>query len=148
MFEIGRVYRRRELHDSYGGQRQGGISTPAQHRMVLLFMDPVGQDYGYSDGWQADGTFHFAGEGRRGDMQFVRGNAAIRDHQEQRKALHLFQAAGKGQVRYMGEMVCLGHDLVPGTPDLKDRPRTAIVFRLAPVHVDCEAKRELTDGAG
>ena len=66
-------------------------------------------------------------------MGFVRGNAAIRDHQEHGKAVHLFEAAGKGYVRYLGEMECVGTEIVADTPDLKDRPRKAIVFRLSPV---------------
>ena len=31
MFVQGKLYVRRDLHRSYGGQRQGGISTPSQH---------------------------------------------------------------------------------------------------------------------
>jgi len=135
MFNVGKVYRRKELHDRYGGQRQGGISTPSNRPFILLFTDPVGEDYGYSDGWQPDGTFRFTGEGRRGDMQYVRGNAALRDHQDNGKALHLFEAAGKGHVRYLGEMSCIRAQIVPNTPDLKDRSRSAIVFHLA--RVDC-----------
>ena len=34
MFEPGRTYQRRELHDMVGGQRQGGISTPAMKAVV------------------------------------------------------------------------------------------------------------------
>ena len=33
MFVPGQIYhRQREIHDVYGGQRQGGISTPSGHK--------------------------------------------------------------------------------------------------------------------
>jgi hypothetical protein len=51
MFEVGRVYdRRREIHKPYGGQHQGGISTPRGRPFVLLFTSPTGEQYGYKDG--------------------------------------------------------------------------------------------------
>jgi 5-methylcytosine-specific restriction enzyme A len=34
MFIQGHVYRRSDLHNQYGGQRQGGISTPSQYPLV------------------------------------------------------------------------------------------------------------------
>ncbi len=38
MFEVGRVYNRRlEIHEPYGGQRQGGISTPRDWPFIFLF---------------------------------------------------------------------------------------------------------------
>lgn len=56
MFVKGEVYRRRDLHALYGGQQQGGISTPSIHPIIFLFTSPLGEEYGYSDGWQKDGT--------------------------------------------------------------------------------------------
>ena len=49
MFVQGQVYRRRDLHDQYGGQQQGGISTPANYPIILLFTCESGQQYGYAD---------------------------------------------------------------------------------------------------
>ena len=96
MFIQGHVYRRRDLHDRYGGQRQGGISTPSQYPFILLFTGESGEQHGYADGWSADGLFLYTGEGQQGDMAFVRGNAAIRDHIDQGKDLHLFAQVKKG----------------------------------------------------
>ena len=49
MFEVGEEYRRRELHERYGGQEQGGISTPSQHPFIMLFWGDTGEQYGYKD---------------------------------------------------------------------------------------------------
>ncbi len=51
MFAQSQEYRRRDLHDQLGGQRQGGISTPADQSIILLFTGNSGEQYGYSDGW-------------------------------------------------------------------------------------------------
>src|SRR3989442_510614 len=130
MFIPGRVYKRRDLHAKCGGQRQGGISTPQGHPVVLLFTGESGHKYGYSDGPQEDGTFWYTGEGQVGDMQMVKGNLAIRDHQARGKSLHLFEQVQRGMVRYVGEATYVGHHFAPA-PDRDGRPRQAIVFDLS-----------------
>lgn len=134
MFAPGKVYRRRDIHALFGGQEQGGISTPADHKVVFVFTGPAGEEYGYSDGWADDGSYHYFGEGQLGDMEFSRGNAAIRDHEKNGKQLHLFTTQGtdSGYVRYVGEMRYVGHHFVQA-PDKRGRMRRAIVFHLARV---------------
>lgn len=124
-------YRRAALHDRYGGQRQGGIATPADHPIILLFSSPRGSAYGYRDGWTAEGFYLYTGEGQRGDMGLTRGNAAILGHADDGKDLHLFEAVGKGAVEYIGRMVCIGHEWRVGM-DLDGNPRKIIIFSLAP----------------
>lgn len=130
-FEPGHVYsRRQDLHGRYGGQRQGGISTPADHDLIFLFTSAAGQEYGYKDEFRPDGTFWYIGEGQEGHMEMTRGNRAIRDHQTDGKALHLFEGLGEGLVRYLGPAVCLGHHR-EDRPDAHGNMRSAIVFELA-----------------
>ena len=124
-------YRRAALHDRYGGQRQGGISTPAQSPIILLFSSPRGADFGYRDGWTSEGLYLYTGEGQRGDMTLSRGNAAIAEHADAGRDLHLFEAAGKGFVEYVGRMVCVGSEWRMGA-DTEGRPRKVVVFALAP----------------
>jgi hypothetical protein len=50
-FKVGSLYKRKDIHDIYGGQRQGGISTPANYPFIFLFSSERGKDYGYQDGW-------------------------------------------------------------------------------------------------
>jgi 5-methylcytosine-specific restriction protein A len=134
VFEKDRVYRRRDLHELHGGQRQGGISTPAGQPFILLFTGSSGEQYGYRDGWEADGTtFRYSGEGQEGSMQFAGGNAAIRDHAATGKDLYLFEADGRGKARYLGQMVCAEYEVVPNVPDRSQKPRDAIVFRLVSI---------------
>jgi 5-methylcytosine-specific restriction protein A len=132
-FEIGRVYSRRaDIHARYGGQQQGGISTPARFRCVFLFTGPTGEQHGYRDGWNDDGVFLYTGEGQLGDMQFVRGNLKIRDHAADGRDLHLFEALASGEgYRYLGCFDCVGWEYRRG-PDRAGQDRQVIVFQLLP----------------
>ena len=60
----GQEYKRTELHDHFGGSRQSGISTPADNDLIFIFTGETGEQYGYEDGWQGDGYFHYTGEGQ------------------------------------------------------------------------------------
>ena len=81
VFEIGQRYDRRALHEVYSGQRYRGIATPADTAVVFLFTGEAGENHGYNDTFQSDGTFVYTGEGREGDMTMDGGNLAIRNHQ-------------------------------------------------------------------
>jgi 5-methylcytosine-specific restriction protein A len=73
MFEVGQLYdRRREIHEPYGGQQQGGISTPREHPFVLLFTSQTGEQYGYEDGWEENGVFLYTGGPGRGSAVYSR----------------------------------------------------------------------------
>lgn len=102
--ELGALYSRRdEIHRWFGGQSQSGICTPSEHKVILLFTGASGLSHGYADYVDEEG-FHIYGEGQSGDMQYRRGNRALRDHEQHGKKLLLFQALGKSlPVRYLGE---------------------------------------------
>ncbi len=72
-FELGQTYKRSDLHACYGGQRQGGISTPKGHPLIFLFTGRTGGQYGYRDELE-NGMFRYTGEGQSGDMEFKAGN--------------------------------------------------------------------------
>jgi 5-methylcytosine-specific restriction enzyme A len=130
-FEVGRVYHRRDdIHTRFGGQRQGGISTPSGVPYIFLFTGESGEQYGYKDDWNEDGVYLYTGEGQVGDMQFVRGNRAIRDHLADGKDLLMFKNLGRGKgVRFLGSFACASWETRTG-PDLNGHDREVIVFHL------------------
>lgn len=130
---------RRVLQEEYGGRTQGGIGPSKKTPNVLIFSDPIaGEPHGYYDGWQADGCFHYTGEGQRGDQQMKSGNAAILNHRAEGRALRLFEGA-RGTVTYLDEF-----ELDPAEPFYRtDAPETGngplrevIVFRMRPKTID------------
>lgn len=133
MFEKGEIYNRRnDLHRLYGGQMQGGISTPSKHNFIMLFTSTTGEQYGYKDGWNSDGYYIYTGEGQDGDMSFTRGNLAIRDHEKKNKELHVFEYVSMGHVKYVGQMIYQDHKIIQGK-DIKGNVRKIITFILKPV---------------
>ena len=134
MFELGRAYKRRdEIHKVYGGQEQGGISTPAGHPLIFLFTGEAGHDYGYKDGPDENGVFRYTGEGQVGDMEFTNGNRAIRDHVANGKDIHLFEKSYPDRlVRYLGQYVCTDWERGRG-PDREGNDRELIIFHLVPL---------------
>jgi len=132
MFKQDEIYKRTELHEKYGGQMQGGISTPSKHNFIFLFSSDKGEQYGYRDGWENNKIFRYTGEGQEGDMTFSRGNLAIRDHLANGKDLCLFEYVRQGYVRYVGQLSYQRHEIKEGT-DKNGKPRKIIVFELARV---------------
>jgi 5-methylcytosine-specific restriction protein A len=134
MFEIEAEYRRRDLHDRFGGNRQSGISYSKNSPIIFLFTSENKDRFGYHDGWTPEGDFLYSGEGQIGDMEMSRGNLAILEHEKNGKEIHLFAKSRKSMVRYIGQMKYHSHEIRESTPDLHLQTRTSIVFRLTPVY--------------
>lgn len=134
-FEVGALYnRQKQIHGVFGGQRQGGISTPKEHPLVIAFTGEAGVAHGYHDFWDDDEVFHYFGEGQVGDMKYAGGNQAIAEHVKNGETLVLFQMLGKRlPYRYLGKFACKSSYIRPDTPDRDGQPRAAIVFRLEPL---------------
>ncbi|MCE5163749.1 HNH endonuclease [Plesiomonas sp. PI-19] len=130
MFEIGKEYKRKEeIHGLYGGQAQGGISTPKSHPVVFIFTSDAGEQHGYRDEYHEDGLFWYTGEGQVGDMKMVSGNKAIFEHSKNGKTIHVFEYTRKAYVRYIGSAECLGYH-EEDRPDRYGNNRTAFIFHL------------------
>jgi len=66
-FEIGDLYNRREeIHARFGGSKQSGISPSRQSPYIFIFTGAMGEQYGYTDGWDENRIFRYTGEGQRG----------------------------------------------------------------------------------
>ena len=128
------IFKRCDLHARLGGQERGGIITPANHPLILIVSGNSGRQHGYEDQWSDDGIFFYYGEGQRGDMQFIKGNRAVRDHAANGEDVYLFEEVPKrdGFLRCRGQVVCTGSSWVDA-PDSSKRMRKAIVFEFTPL---------------
>ncbi len=130
MFEIGKIYNRRsDIHGLYKGQQYGGIATPAEHPYIFIFTGKAGDEYGYIDDFDPNGTFRYTGEGQEGNMKMTKGNLAIHDHQRNNKAILLFESTSRGFVRFLGYCNYIFHH-IEERPDRNGELRDAIVFHL------------------
>lgn len=126
-FVEGRVYRRRDVHESgLGGNRQKGISYPAGGTYVLLFSDPDSKhDWGYKDSWLGNDQYSYYGEWNgTGDMLDIGGNRAL---VERSPEIYLFVKVTGGH-RFAGRFTCISQTRTPATRDGKEY--SAIVFTL------------------
>lgn len=131
----GDILPRREVHDRYGGSRQGGIAPSSRTNVVLFFTDPAtGHRHGYYDGWGSDGLFHYVGEGQQGDQQIIRMNKSIAEHRTAGRTLEGFRANGK-LVRYLGEFELIDHYYTDAhETNNPEVIRQVVVFRLRPLN--------------
>lgn len=132
----GDTVRRRSVHDAYGGQRQGGISTPRDSQHILVFTNPkAGEKFGYADfeGLREDGSYAYTGEGQNGHQQFKGGNSAIRDAAQNGKTIRLFRTSGSSAT-YVGAFTTGSPPYAIETiPDADSNPRDGIIFNLLPL---------------
>lgn len=121
------IYNRRsDIHRIYGGNWQGGICPSKSFPYIFIFTGNSGQQHGYQDGWDNPDVFTYTGEGQDGDMDFVRGNLALRDHLQNGKRVFLFEFYKKGFVKFISEVEVLDVDF--DSKDFNGKNRKIIKF--------------------
>ena len=121
------VYKRSDIHDYYGGNRQGGIAPSAKVPYIFIFSGKSGSQYGYKDGWDNPNIFSYTGEGQVGDMKFIKGNLALRDHINNGKRVFLFEFERVAYVKFISELEFFDIGLFD-TPDINRNERIGIKF--------------------
>jgi 5-methylcytosine-specific restriction protein A len=122
------IYNRRaDIHAHYGGNWQSGICPSTTFPYIFIFSGKTGHQHGYKDGWDNPNVFTYTGEGQSGDMKFIKGNLALRDHLKNGKRVFLFEIEGKGFVRFISEVEFYDVDFFE-THDTKRELRQGIKF--------------------
>lgn len=104
IFAAEQIYKRSQIHDNFGGNRQGGISPSAKGSYIFIFSGQSGHQHGYKDQWENDDIFSYTGEGQLNDMQFIKGNLALREHLRRGKRVFLFFHHQKAFVKFEAEL--------------------------------------------
>lgn len=98
------IYKRSAIHDQFGGNRYGGIAPCAKFPYIFIFTGTQGAAHGYLDGWDNPNIFCYTGEGQNGDMKFVKGNLALREHLNNGKRVFLFEYVRSAYVKFVSEL--------------------------------------------
>jgi 5-methylcytosine-specific restriction enzyme A len=93
----------------------------------FIFSGKSGHQHGYKDGWDNSNVFSYTGEGQKGDMKFIKGNLALRDHLKNGKRVFLFEFYSKGYVKFKCEVEAFDADYFE-THDTSDLTRIGIKF--------------------
>lgn len=132
---VGETLLRRDLHDRWGGGRYGGMEPALKAESVFLFTKPtVGELFGYKyDGWHADGTFHYTGDGQEGDQSpDAGGNRSLLKAPSQARAIRLFRSE-ETSTTYIGKFTLADPPYYTAdAPDRNGEVRSVLVFRLVP----------------
>jgi 5-methylcytosine-specific restriction enzyme A len=142
-FERGRRYKRKaDIHKPFGGSGQSGIAPSRRAPAIFIFTGESGEQFGYEDSFDSNGVFSYTGEGQVGDMEFTRGNLAIREHAKTGRSIHVFRALPRGsEHEYLGEFAYANHAFRMGR-DKNGSERRVIVFNLVPVGLVADFERE------
>jgi hypothetical protein len=140
------------MHDVVGGSFRHGMTTCNDGQEFLLFHDAKkSKKFGYDiwEGFQADGSFHYSGQGTSGDQELTKSNAALLAAHETGKPIHLIETRD-GICTYLGRYI-LGEPKYFSklAPDISmSEMRSIFVFNLLPTsHLNSEKKfGELTHG--
>jgi len=140
--QVGETLQRTELHDRWGGGRYGGMEPSVKANSVFLFTNPSkGEAFGYRyDGWHADGTFRYTGDGQVGDQSPSEGgNKALLDAADRGRTIRLFRSQGR-DTTYLGEFTLADDPYdIAEAPDREGLLRSVLVFRLTPTeHVQVD----------
>lgn len=136
--------RRADIHALYGGNWQSGICPSANFPYIFIFSGKAGNQHGYKDGWVNKNVFSYSGEGQSGDMQFTKGNLALRDHFKNGKRVFLFESESKGFAKFISEVEFYDADYFE-THDTKGETRTGIKFFFKRIGIQLPAIPELFD---
>ncbi len=133
----GESFKRSDLHELFGGSFQQGMTSANEKSDFLIFHDEVNnQEFGYDiwQGFQADGSFHYTGQGIKGDQKMSRSNLALLRANDQMLPIHLIESS-KGLCTYIGRFA-LGEPpyFEKLAPDIQGgNLRKVFVFNLIPL---------------
>ena len=135
---IGAKIARKEIHDRFGGVREGGISPVFEKsKNIMIFSHPrANAEHGYEpDVWLDEDTFLYCGEGPSGDQQMVRYNKSVLQHSEKDKVLRVFDGT-RGEVTYKGAFELDSEDpwFYKDSIGFDGSPRKVIMFRMLRVN--------------
>ncbi|WP_151083873.1 hypothetical protein [Nocardioides cynanchi] len=134
--EVGETLLRKDLHDRWGGGRYGGMEPSVKAQSVFIFSNPsVGAAFGYKyDGWHADGTLHYTGDGQVGDQSLrTGGNKSLMDAGKLGRTIRVFRSEER-DTTYLG-LFELAHPPYyrADALDRQGEVRSVLVFRLSPL---------------
>ncbi|MEH7435145.1 hypothetical protein, partial [Bacillus thuringiensis] len=126
-------YTRKEIHSIWGGSDIRGISVSREYPYIFLFRRILGQEEKDEYRWGENDTYYYPGEKYLGGGKLSQGNQQIKDHLINNKRIFLFEYSGRGKVKYVDEVVCVGYDF-EGKLVRNESEHNILIFKLITVN--------------
>ena len=144
-YMLGESFKRSELHERIGGSFRHGMTSANKGADFLLFHDEESNyRFGYDQwqGFQADGSFHYTGQGIKGDQKLTRSNLGLLRTNEKSLPIRLIESKG-GICTYLGRFALGAPQYFEKlAPDVKKESlRKVFVFNLIPVSAVKDIKK-------
>ena len=133
----GDKFKRADMHKLVGGSFRHGMTKCNEGKDFLLFHDAKNsKKFGYDkwEGLQADGSFHYSGQGTVGNQKLTRANLGLVNANKKGIPIHLIESIG-GTCNYLGQYI-LGDPMfsIEKAPDVqRELEREIFVFKLIPI---------------
>lgn len=72
-------------------------------------MEKKAGSFVYHDHWTEDGDYIYSGEGKTGDQKLTKGNLAIANAADDRKAIYLFVKFSPKEYYFQGKVTCVDY---------------------------------------
>lgn len=136
-YKPGESFKRAEMHKIVGGSFRHGMTSCSNGSEFLLFHDKKkSKKYGYDiwEGLQADGSFHYSGQGIEGDQSLTKSNLALVKADLKRLPIHLIESID-GTCFYLGKFILGSPKYIEQlAPDKKkSNLRKIFLFNLIPI---------------
>lgn len=121
-----------EVEKQFGIKISGfgkGINPTGNSVVLISSIEKKHGAFVYHDHWTEDGDYIYSGEGKTGDQQMNKGNAAIKDAARDGKALYLFVKLSPSEYYFQGRVTCVEYTY-EDDEDENGRKRKEYKFKL------------------
>jgi 5-methylcytosine-specific restriction protein A len=129
----GRIYTHDEIIQTFVVASSGGMRrSHANNALVLLSRHHVDPEQNpYEDRWEADGLFHYTGEGQVGDQSLdYRQNKTLNESDQNGISIYLFESSRDNEYVYRGEVMLAKPPYPEQAPDRDGKLRRVYKFPL------------------
>lgn len=145
-FQVGEVYRRKVLHDQFGGERFQGVASPEKGSSIFLFTGDGSGANEYESAFTDEGHLKCWVSKNPDHPSWADSIEALPEHPETDEDLHVFESTGESDyVNYIGEFEYQSHYIQESdTSDQEDR----FIVLLSPVNDISDVSHEELEDLG
>lgn len=127
------TYTHDDIVDTFHVAKMGGMRRSTTYDALVLISQHHGdpEQNPYEDRWEADGLFHYTGEGKNGDQSLTyRQNRTLNESDRNGISLYLFESSRSNEYVFVGEVMLAKPPYPEQAPDSEGKMRRVYKFPL------------------